>query len=76
MIKRERITETVTAITEHTECCWAKTWLVNGIERLQAYRGFLYTSNHPIYSLISSCGDRIEISADDFRSRLDAILNA
>lgn len=33
-------------------------------------------ASKPIYSLISSCGDRMEISAEDFNNRLNAILNA
>lgn len=75
MTYKEQITKTVSTITEHTECCWAKIWLVNGVERLQAYKGF-FCASKPIYSLISSCGDRKEISVEDFNNRLNAILNA
>ena len=75
MTYKEQITKTVSVITEHTECCWAKTWIVNGVECLQAYKGFFYASK-PIYSLISSCGDRIEISVEEFNNRLKAILSA
>lgn len=75
MTYKERISGTVSAITEHTACCWCKIWIVNGVERLQAYQGFFYDSK-PSYSRISSCGDRIEISAEDFTNRLGAILNA
>lgn len=74
MTYKEQISKSVTTITEHTSCCWAKTWLVNGVERLQAYKGYLYPSD-PAFSRISSCGDRIEISVEDFRNRLKAILN-
>lgn len=45
MTYKERISGTVSAITEHTACCWCKTWLVNGVERLQAYKGFSMTAS-------------------------------
>lgn len=71
---KEKITDSIEVVTEHTECCWARVWIVNGIERLQAYQGFFYDSK-PMYSRISSCGDRIEISESEFKDRLAAILN-
>lgn len=74
MTYTEKISDTVKTITEHTACCWCKTWLVKGVEKLQAYKGYFYDST-PKYSRISSCGDRIEISTDDFKKRLNAILN-
>lgn len=48
MTYKERISGTVSAITEHTACCWCKTWIVNGVERLQAYQGFFMTANQVI----------------------------
>lgn len=71
----KQLTKRVTQITEHTDCCRCETFTFDGVKVLQAYQGFFYTSNGPIYSSINKYGDHTEIIKDEFKRALDHILS-
>lgn len=68
-----QLTSRVKQITEHTACCRCETFTFDGVEVLQAYKGYLYPSE-PIYSRISKYGTRSDILKDEFKRALNHIL--